>query len=294
CVNMSEKPWEYFDGYYGACSTYGSFSYLKYGPMRLFSQTVQDSDIKLGKVIWVAGHSGPETADDSRTHFGIFAPAVTQLFPEGHVIDLHPYDYNDAIVLIAAALKQKAPIIALHMTRPPVKIADRKALGMAHYFEAAKGAYLIRDYTPGKPKQGCIFVQGTMSTQAVVDALPEITKRGWNIKVVAAVSPQLFALQSEAVRNSIVDTGDWADSMCITNRARRLMNHWIKTDVSLEYSMGSDFDDMWRTGGTLEDVLDEAHLTVPYILDGIGKFIADRDKRLARLKGWVDAMTAHA
>jgi len=34
------------------------------------------------KVIWVAGHSGPETADDSRTHFGIFATGVTKLFPK--------------------------------------------------------------------------------------------------------------------------------------------------------------------------------------------------------------------
>ncbi|MEZ4655127.1 MAG: hypothetical protein R3E12_16415 [Candidatus Eisenbacteria bacterium] len=50
--------------------------------MRLFSQLAQDSEIQVGKVIWVAGHSGPETADDSRTHFGVFATGVTQLFPD--------------------------------------------------------------------------------------------------------------------------------------------------------------------------------------------------------------------
>ena len=47
--------------------------------MRLFSQLAQDCELKVGKVIWIAGHSGPETAEDSRTHFGIFAPGVTQL-----------------------------------------------------------------------------------------------------------------------------------------------------------------------------------------------------------------------
>ena len=74
-VNMSDKPEEEFNGYYTACSTYGSFSYLKYGAMRLYSQLAQDCELKLGKVIWVAGHSGPETAEDSRTcHFGIFSP----------------------------------------------------------------------------------------------------------------------------------------------------------------------------------------------------------------------------
>ena len=61
-VNLSDRPLEEFDGFGAACSTYGSFSYLKYGPMRLFSQMAQDSPIQLGKVIWVAGHSGPETA----------------------------------------------------------------------------------------------------------------------------------------------------------------------------------------------------------------------------------------
>ncbi|MEK7484620.1 MAG: transketolase, partial [Planctomycetota bacterium] len=86
-VNLSQKPLEHFNGFFAACSTYGSFSYLKYGMMRLFSQLNQDSEIKTGKVIWVVGHSGPETAEDSRTHFGIFAPGVTQLFPEGKVID---------------------------------------------------------------------------------------------------------------------------------------------------------------------------------------------------------------
>ena len=68
------------------CSTYASFSYLKYGPMRLFSQLAQDTELRLGRLLWVAGHSGPETAEDSRTHFGIFETGVTQLFPErrGH------------------------------------------------------------------------------------------------------------------------------------------------------------------------------------------------------------------
>ncbi|MCG7851391.1 MAG: hypothetical protein MIO92_02610, partial [Methanosarcinaceae archaeon] len=90
-TNLAKNPATQFDGFWGACSTYGSFSDLKYGMFRIFSQMVQDCPWKLGKVIWVAGHSGPETADDSRTHFGIFSPGVTQLFPKGRVINLHPW-----------------------------------------------------------------------------------------------------------------------------------------------------------------------------------------------------------
>ena len=170
-TNFSDDPENEFDGFFAACSTYGSFSYLKYGPMRLFSQMAQDTEMKLGKVIWVAGHSGPETADDSRTHFGIYGPGVTQLFPDGQVANLYPYEYNEVPVLMAAAMRGPWPIIALHLTRPGVVIPDRKALGMGHYFEAAKGAYVLRNYRDDQPKGGCIFVQGTTSTANVVELL---------------------------------------------------------------------------------------------------------------------------
>ncbi len=73
-ANVSDDPHRKFNGFYSASSTYGSFSYLKCGPMRPFSQIAQDTDLAVGKVSWVAGHSGPETAEDSRTHFGVFAP----------------------------------------------------------------------------------------------------------------------------------------------------------------------------------------------------------------------------
>ena len=82
-VNLASDPFSEFDGFWGACSTYGSFSYLKYGPMRLFSQLAQDTELKVGKLLWIAGHSGPETAEDSRTHFGIFSSGSPSCSPKG-------------------------------------------------------------------------------------------------------------------------------------------------------------------------------------------------------------------
>ena len=155
-----------------------SFSYLKYGPLRLFSQMAQDSELKLGKVIWIAGHSGPETAEDSRTHFGIFETGVTQLFPEGAVIDLHPWEYNEVPVVLGAALATDVPIVALHLTRPPVAIPDREALGMPSHFEAARGAYVMRPFRDGQPTMGTVFVRGTVPTANLVKILPELDRRG--------------------------------------------------------------------------------------------------------------------
>lgn len=290
-VNMAENPFEEFNGFWSGCSTYGSFSYLKYGSMRLFSQLAQDCDLKVGKVLWVAGHSGPETAEDSRTHFGIFATGVTQLFPDGHVIDLHPWEYNEVPVVLGAAMRQSAPIVALHLTRPAIEIPDRAALGIDSHFMAARGAYLIRDHDSGRPKSGTVFVQGTSTTANVVKILPRLDRAGLNVKIVAAISPQLFALQPKDYRDRVASEGDRWDAMMISNRSLRVSRDWISNPIAAEYSMTSDFDDRWRTGGALDEVIAEAHLSEDHLLAGIERFVAERDDRLKRLR---DAVAAAA
>lgn len=291
-VNFAADPMKDFDGFWGACSTYASFSYLKYGPMRLFSQLAQDCELKMGKVLWIASHSGPETAEDSRTHFGIFETYVTQLFPEGQVIDLHPWEYNEVPVVLAAAFAQKAPIVALHLTRPAVEIPDRTKLGMASHFEAARGAYLLRDFKPGIPRQGTVFIQGTVTTANLVRILPELDAAGCNVRVVAVISPQLFALQDTAYRDKIASTAERWDAMVITNRALLTMREWIANPVVAEYSLSSDWDNRWRSGGSVEEVMDEAHLGPEHILAAIKRFVTERDARLAKLRAAVAAASA--
>lgn len=278
-VNLSNNPFESFNGFYMATSTYGSFSYLKYGAYRLFSQMVQDCPIKLGKVLWVAGHSGPETADDSRTHFGIFSPIVTQLFPKGHVINLYPWEANEVPVLLGAAFSKNVPIVVLHLTRPPIEIPDRQKLGIPSYFEAAKGAYILRDFKIGK-KDGTILVRGTMSTYNLLKIIDEIDTK-YNLKVVAIPSKELFDMQPDEYKEKVLPWEEWENSMVITNESLRAVDDWLATKKCAEYSMSSDWDNRWRTGGTLEEVIKEAHLDPESILDGIKRFV----ERKAYLKG---------
>lgn len=282
-TNFSTDPEADFNGFFASCSTYGSFSYLKYGALRIFSQMVQDAEVKLGKVIWVAGHSGPETAEDSRTHFGIYAPAVTQLFPKGKVINLYPWEHNEVAPMLTAALGMDVAVIALHLTRPGVEIPDRKKLGMGSHMEAARGAYLIRDYQADRPKMGTIFVQGTATTANVVKLLPELDRRGLNVKLVAASSPQLFAAQSEAYQQEMVSEADWLNSTFITNASAVAMQDWTGNRLSVEYAMTADWDDNWRSGGSLDEVMEEAHLSERWLLEGIERFANDRESRMKRL-----------
>ena len=288
-VNLAQNPENSFDGFWAASSTYGSFSYLMYGLIRLFSQLAQDCDLKLGKIVWVAGHSGPETADDSRTHFGIFSPGVTQLLPEGQIINLHPWEHNEVPVMLAAALKEDIHIVGLHLTRPPIEIPDREKLGMPSHFEAARGAYVVRDYKKGAPRAGTVIVQGTSSMANIIKLLPEFDNNGPNVKIVCATSPQLFAKQSAEYKDQVLSPADRADSTVITTQSRWLMHDWLFNKVAEEYTLSADWDNRWRTGGTLEEVIEEAHLSPDWIMKGIEKFASDREQRLKRLQAELDA-----
>ena len=282
-VNFNEDPYEEFNGFYGAMSTYGSFSYLKYGPIRLFSQLAQDSDLKVGKLIWIAGHSGPETAEDSRTHFGIFAPGVTQLFPQGHIINLHPWEHNEVAPALAAAMNTNVPIIAIHLTRPPVEIPDRNELGIASHLDASKGAYIIKNYDSNKNKDGVVIIRGTSSINSLIKILPQIKSDGPNVKIIAAISWELFRLQPLEYQQRIISDMEWPDSMVITNGAISLMKNWISNRVVQDYSLSPDFDNRWRTGGSVDEIIAESKLDSQSLLEGIKRFANERNDRLTRL-----------
>jgi transketolase len=288
-VNFAPDPEAEFLGFWGACSTYGAFSYLKYGMLRLLSQIAQDCQWKVGKVLFVAGHSGPETADDSRTHFGIFEPAVMQLFPAGHVLNLHPWEYNEVPVLLGAALREDVPIVVLHLTRPPVTVPDRAALRMASHFAAAYGAYIVRDSAPRRPRGGVLIVQGTSAMDNLIKILPELDARDLNVKIVYAASAELFARQPEGYRSAVLSPGDRVDSTVITTQSLASMREWTFNAEVARYAMSSDWDSRWRTGGTVQEVLAEAHLTPDWLLAGIERFVRERDARLGRLQADVTA-----
>jgi transketolase len=72
--------------------------------------------------------------------------------------------------------------------------------------------------------------------------------------------------------------------MAITNRARRLMTDWVDPGVTGEYWLSSDFDNNWRTGGSVDEVVEEAHLSPKWLMEGIRRFAKDRDQRLKRAR----------
>ena len=79
------------------------------------------------------------------------------------------------------------------------------------------------------------------------------------------------------------------DAMVVTNGAVRLMRDWASGPVVDAYSLGADWDDRWRTGGSLEEVIEEAHLDQGHILAGIERFVRDREIRLGSVRAALEA-----
>lgn len=282
-------------GVWALSGSYGAFTPFMYLPARVWSQQNQDSPFRIGVLNILAGHSGPETAADARTHFGIFAPQVWKLFPRGQVVVLNFWDYNDVApgYFAAAEIAARDPlvgVIVLEVARPDFPVADRAAFADTDLKAAAKGFYLIRDFDPNKPKHGYVLAQGSSSTFNLVRALPALEAEGINVKVVAAISEELFDRQPQAYRDAVLPPEAKYDLMVVSTGTRRM---WPVRDIgplTAEYSLVSDWHDRWLTGGLEPDVIAEAHLDEASIRKGVVRFATSRGERLARQRDMLSSL----
>ncbi|MEY4706603.1 MAG: hypothetical protein RJB58_326 [Pseudomonadota bacterium] len=284
-----------FAGVWALSGTYGAFTPLMYTPARVWSQQNQDSRFRMGVLHILAGHSGPETAADGRTHFGIFATQVWRLFPRGQVIQLNFWDYNDVAAGYFAAAEiaardPKVGVIIIEVARPDNAVTDRSKFADTDIKAAAKGFYVIRDFTPGKPRHGYVVSQGASSTVNLVKILPRLEEAGINVKIISAISEELFDRQPEAYRNSVLPPEALVDAMVVSTGTRRVMPVKNLGPLADEYSLTSDWDNQWLTGGLEGEVIAEAHLDPDSIFKGISRFAKDRDKRLAKLSAQLKAL----
>jgi transketolase len=282
-----------FSGVWALSGTYGAFTPLMYTPARVFSQQTQDSKFRMGVLHILAGHSGPETAADGRTHFGIFATQVWKLFPRGQTIHLNFWDYNDVAAGYFAAAEiaardPKVGIISIEVARPDFPVADRSKFADTDLKAAAKGFYVIRDFAPG-PRHGYVISQGSSSTVNLVNQLPGLEKAGINVKVIAAISEELYDRQPEAYRNSVLPPEAYYDAMVVSTGTRRMWPVKNLGPLTDEYSLTSDWDNQWLTSGLEKEVIEEAHLDPASIYAGIERFAKHHDERIKRQRGVLGA-----
>src|SRR5262249_44834630 len=178
----------------------------------------------------------------------------------------------------------------VEVARPDFPVADRSKFADTDLKAAAKGLYVIRDFTPGKPTHGYVVAQGSSSTFNLVSVLPKLEEAGINVKVIAVISEELFDHQPAEYRQSVLPPEAVHDLMFVSTGTRRmwpLRNVGPLTDA---YSMTSDWDNQWLTGGLEPDVILEAHLDPESIFTGIKRFAEERTQRLERQRSMLTAL----
>ena len=96
------------------------------------------------------------------------------------------------------------------------------------------------------------------------------------MKMIAAVSEELFDRQPEDYRHSVLPPEAYYDLMVVSTGTRRM---WPVRDLGPltdAYSLTSDWDNQWLTGGLEPEVIAEAHLDPASIFAGIKRFADER------------------
>ncbi len=169
-------------------------------------------------------------------------------------------------------------------------MADRSTFADSDPKAAAKGMYVIRDFEPGKPKHGYVVAQGSSSTVNLVTVLPRLEEEGINVKVIAAISEELFYRQPEEYRNSVIPAEARYDLMVVSTGTKRVWPLQDPGPLTDEYSLVSDWHDEWLTGGTESDVISEAHLDPESVFQGVKRFALDHGDRISRQVAQLDSL----
>ena len=55
------------------------------------------------------------------------------------------------------------------------------------------------------------------------------------------------------------------------------MSSWVGSRKNRIFAITPDWDNNWRTGGTLEEIIEESHIDPKHIWDGIQKFVKRKE-----------------
>jgi transketolase len=188
-------------------------------------------------MILICAHAGLKTGEDGPTHAD---PQALQLlqgnFPRGTAITLTPWDPQEIWPVLAAALRQRAAVLAPFVTRPGETVPDREKLGLAPPEAAASGLYLLR--RPGGAGRGTVVLQESAVTFAFVEqALPLLEKEGIDPWVYSVSSAELFDLLPAEEQRRVFPEERAREAMGITGFTLPTMYRWIRSDLGRAHSL---------------------------------------------------------
>ena len=148
--------------------------------------------------IYVLTHDSIGLGEDGPTHQPIEQLASLRAMP--HMIVLRPGDANEVVEAWKVIMPLKHNPVALVLTRQALPTIDRTKYAPAS--GVARGGYVLADGQGGKPD---VILIGTGSELSLcVSAYEKLTSEGIRARVVSMPSTDIFDMQDEAYRKSVL------------------------------------------------------------------------------------------
>lgn len=149
-------------------------------------------------VVYVFTHDSIGLGEDGPTHQPVEHLAALRAIPNLWVI--RPADANETVVAWQIALERADGPTAVVLSRQKLPVFDRSALAPAD--GVRRGAYVLRDAADGMP-QVILMASGSEVALALA-AQTALAERGVEARVVSFPSWELFALQPQEYRDSVL------------------------------------------------------------------------------------------
>ncbi|MBI50683.1 MAG: hypothetical protein CL781_05060 [Chloroflexi bacterium] len=112
--------------------------------------------------------------------------------------------------------------------------------------------------------------------------LDKIEESGLNVRIISAISEELFNRQPESYKKSILPESAMYDMMIISTGTKRFWPTSKVGPLTDEYSLVSDWNDEWLTGGSETEIIKDARLDPDTIFGAVKKFADEHDARIKR------------
>jgi len=179
---------------YGGVIPYG-------GTFLIFSDYMRPS-IRLASLsgvrpIYVFTHDSVGLGEDGPTHQPIEHLASLRAIPK--VIVIRPADANETVEAWKVAIEHKSSPVALALTRQKVPVFDRTKFASAE--NLSKGAYVL---VQSEKNPEVILMASGSEVALAVEAFNQLQAEGINARVVSFPSWELFELQTNEYKDSVL------------------------------------------------------------------------------------------
>ena len=148
--------------------------------------------------MFIFTHDSIGVGEDGPTHQPIEHLASLRAIP--NVAVFRPADANEVTESYKAAARMNKTPSVLVFTRQNLPTIDRTKFAAAE--NVARGAYVLADANDGKPD--VIFMASGSEVGLCLDAWAQLTAEGIKARVVSVPCMELFELQSDEYRNSVL------------------------------------------------------------------------------------------